>query len=261
MKIKNKEQIEQIRKCGIISSKLFKHLSEIIHPGLTTHEINNIADTFIRDHGATPSFKGYMDFPSSICASVNEEVIHGLPHKRVLQEGDVVGIDVGVEINGMISDSAKTFPVGVISEEVQKLLEVTEEALYRGIAQVKSRAIINDIGGAIEDFVRPKGYGIVKGYCGHGVGFANHEEPEIPNYRYRQGKRKLISGLVIAIEPMINLGDEGTFTLDDGWTVVTIDGKYSAHFEHTVAVTEKGFDILTIDPADMPIIKQKYSFL
>lgn len=258
MKLKTKDQIERIRECGIIASDLFKHLKGYIHPGITTMELDKISDTFIRARGAKPSFKGYMGYPSSICASVNEEIIHGIPCKRVLQNGDIVSIDVGVQMNGMISDSARTFTVGNVSPEVEKLLEVTERSLYKAISKVRPGATINDIGGTIEDYVKQYNFGIVRGYCGHGVGFRNHEEPEVPNYRYREGKRRLVTGLVIAIEPMINLGEDEHFVLDDGWTVVTIDGKPSAHFENTVAVTENGYDILTVHPDDLPDIKKKF---
>lgn len=258
IKLKSRDEIERIRECGIISAGLFKYLQQYIHPGITTQEIDRIAETYIRAQGATPSFKGYSGFPSSVCASVNEEVIHGLPCSRVLKEGDIIGIDVGVRKNGMISDSAMTFPVGDISNELKLLLERTERALYKGIAQVKMGCSTNDIGGAIHDYAQQFNYGIVRDYCGHGVGYKNHEEPEVPNYRVKKGGKKLKSNTVLAIEPMINLGDDEVFVLEDGWTVVTIDGKYSAHFEHTVAVTDNGFDILTIDPDDLDEIKKKF---
>ncbi len=260
IRLKTKEQIEKIRECGIISAKLFKYLHTIIHPGISSLEINKASDVFIRDHGAIPSFKGYQGFPYSICASVNEEVIHGLPCKRILREGDIIGIDVGVLKNGLISDSARTFAVGEISAENKKLLEVTETALYRAISKVKPGGVINDIGGTVEDFIKPYGYGIVKDYCGHGVGFENHEDPEVPNYRYKGGKKKLVPGMVLAIEPMINIGDSDFFVLEDGWTVVTVDGNFSAHFENTIAVTDKGFEILTIEPQDLIELKKKYNF-
>lgn len=255
---KNKDEIERIRENGIIAVQLFKHLEGYIHPGITTEELDLIAESFIRSKGAAPSFKGYHGFPSSICASVNEEIIHGIPCKRVLKEGDIIGIDVGVQKSGLISDCARTFPVGKISDEHQKLLTVTEDSLYKGIGKVKNNCSINDISEAIYNYVKGYDYGIVRDYCGHGVGYKNHEEPEVPNYKTKQGKRKLKSRTVIAIEPMVNSGDDGNFVLDDGWTVVTIDGLFSAHFEHTVAVTDNGFDILTIDPDELPAIKAKY---
>ncbi|HPO48956.1 MAG TPA: type I methionyl aminopeptidase [Spirochaetota bacterium] len=259
--IKTKDEIERIRECGIISASLFEYLRMYMQPGITTKEIDKISESFIRKHKAAPSFKGYMDFPCSVCASVNEEVIHGLPCNRKLKEGDIVGIDVGVLMNGVISDSAYTYPVGKIREEDKLLMERTETALFRGIAKVKGGNEINQVSGAIEDYAKQFRYGIVKEYCGHGVGFENHEEPEIPNYRFVKGKRKLKSGMVIAIEPMITLGDGGQFTLEDGWTVVTIGGENAAHYEHTVAVTDNGYDILTINPDDLPKLKSKYPWL
>lgn len=258
IRLKTKEQIEQIRENGIIAAKLFKYLKTIIYPGITTMEIDKISEVFIRDHKAIPSFKGFDGFPSSVCASVNEEIIHGIPCKRVLREGDIVGIDVGVLKGGMISDSARTFAVGEIAPEHQKLMNVTETSLYKAISKVRPGAQINDVSGTVEDYASQFHMGVVRGYCGHGVGFENHEDPEIPNYRFRQGKKKLMPGMVIAIEPMINLGDKDYFVLDDGWTVVTIDGAYSAHFENTVAVTEKGYDILTVEPEDLAEIKAKF---
>lgn len=256
--IKTKDEIEKIRECGIIASNLFKHLTQYIKAGISTKELDKIAESFIRKNGAKPSFKGYKGFPSSICTSVNEEIIHGLPSNYKLKEGDIIGVDVGVQKNGLISDSAHTFPVGKISDETKLLLERTEQSLYKAIAAVKANTEINKIGGAVEDHANSFGYGIVREYCGHGVGYKNHEDPEIPNYRFPKGNRKIKAGTVIAIEPMINLGSGECFVLDDGWTVVTIDGFYSAHFEHTVAVTVDGYDILTILPEDLEKIKNKF---
>ncbi len=256
--IKSNDEIERIRECGIISSELFKMLKKHIEPGISTKELDTMAETFIRKHGAIPSFKGYANFPASLCISVNEEIIHGIPSNRKLKNGDIVGVDVGIKKYGLISDSAYTYPVGKISEELKLLLKRTEEGLYKGIAKVKNDALINDISGAIEDYVRQFNYGIVTEYCGHGVGYKNHEDPEIPNYRFTKGNRKIKTGMVIAIEPMINIGQGGCYVLNDGWTVVTIDGKFSAHFEHTVAVTDNGFDILTINPDDRDSILTRF---
>ncbi|MCK4797905.1 MAG: type I methionyl aminopeptidase [Spirochaetes bacterium] len=255
--IKSKDEIERIRECGIISANLFEYLKPYIIPGITTREIEKIAENFIIKNGATPSFNGYEGFPSSICASVNEEIIHGIPCNRKLKEGDIIGIDVGIKKNGLISDSAHTYPVGKISQEVQLLLKRTELALYKGIKTIHNNIQINEISGTIEDYAKQFGYGIVREYCGHGVGYKNHEDPEVPNYRFKKGRRRIKSGTVIAIEPMINLGSGECFVLEDGWTVVTIDGKYSAHYEHTIAITEDGFDILTILPEDLDEIKKK----
>lgn len=255
--IKSKDEIEYIRECGIIAAELFRTLKTYIEPGITTGELDKISEDFIRKHKAVPSFKGYSGFPSSICASVNEEIIHGIPCKRKLKEGDIVGIDVGVQKNGLISDSAYTFAVGSIASDIEQLMKRAEDALYLGVSKVANNVQINEIGGAIEDYAKRFGYGVVRDYCGHGVGYKNHEDPEIPNYRFSRGKRRLKSGTVIAIEPMINLGEEETFVLDDGWTVVTIDGQFSAHYEHTVAVTDDGYDILTIHPDEKESIKEK----
>jgi methionyl aminopeptidase len=256
--IKSKDEIERIRECGAISSEFFKMIEGYVKPGITTKELDKIAEDFVRKKGAVPSFKGYMDYPASICASVNEEVIHGIPCNRKLKEGDIVGIDIGILKNGMISDSAKTFPVGRISKAHEDLLLRTETSLYKGIAGAGNEREINDISGAIEDYITPFGYGIIREYCGHGVGYKNHEEPEVPNYRFPKGRRKLKTGMVIAIEPMITIGSSRQYVTDDGWTVSTKDHQYSAHFEHTVAITENGFDILTITPDDWKEIKSKY---
>lgn len=258
IQIKSKDEIEKIRECGIISANLFKYLKNYVKAGITTKELDKISEDFIRKHKATPSFKGYSGYPASICASVNEEIIHGIPCSRKLKDGDIVGIDIGIEKNGLISDASYTFAIGNISKELQLLIERAEMSLYKAIKAVKGYAEINDIGGAIEDYINKFNYGIVRDYCGHGVGYKNHEDPEIPNYRTFNGKRKLKPNTVIAIEPMINLGTHETYVLDDGWTVVTADGKYSSHYEHTVAVTEDGFDILTIHPDDMVAIKEKF---
>ena len=256
--IKSKDEIEKIRECGIIASNLFKYLIDYIKPGITTKELDKISDDFICKNGATPSFKGYKDFPSSICTSVNEEIIHGIPSNQKLKDGDIIGIDVGIKKNGLISDSAYTYKVGKINKDVQLLLKRTEKSLYKAISIIKNNIEINKISGSIEDYITQFDYGIVREYCGHGVGYENHEDPEIPNYRFPKGNRKLKTGTVIAIEPMINFGSGECFVLDDGWTVVTIDGKYSAHYEHTIAITENGFDILTIDPDDLNKIKDKF---
>jgi methionyl aminopeptidase len=257
--IKTKDEIERIRECGIISSKLLKHLEMYMQPGITTKELDKIAENFIRKNGAVPSFKGYMDYPASICVSVNEEIIHGIPCSKKIKSGDLVSIDVGIQKNGMISDNARTYAVGQVTRAHQELMDRTEISLYKAISKVREGGIINDISGTVEDYINRFGYGIIREYCGHGVGYRNHEEPEIPNYRFKQGNKKMKAGMVLAIEPMISLGDGGQFVLEDGWTVVTIDGKYAAHSEHTVAVTENGFDILTIEPEDLPKIKEKFS--
>ena len=249
--IKSDEEIEKIRECGKISASFFRYIESKIKPGITTKEIDRLAEEFIYDNGAFPSFKGYSGFPASICASVNEEVIHGIPCNRVLKDGDIVGIDIGIKKFGMISDSAKTFTVGTVSEQTVKLLNRTHISLYKGISAVSAGKPVNDIGAIIESYINQFGYGIVREYCGHGVGYENHEEPEVLNYKTNRTKKLLKKGMVIAIEPMINMGKKEVFVTDDGWTVSTKDRKYSAHFEHTVAVTDKGFDILTVDEQEL----------
>lgn len=256
--LKTKDEIERIRECGIISAMLFEYLSDYIKEGITTKELDMISEDFILKKGFKPSFKGYMGFPASICTSVNEEIIHGIPCSKKLKSGDIIGIDVGIEKNGYISDSSRTFIIGDAKPEHVRLVERTEEILYRATFKIKPYVEINEISGTIEDYARKYNYGFVYDYCGHGVGYKNHEDPEIPNYRFTNGKKKLKPGTVIAIEPMITLGEDGQFLLDDGWTVVTVDGSYSAHFENTVAVTEYGFDILTIFPEDLSKYLEKY---
>jgi methionyl aminopeptidase len=258
--IKSKDEIEKIRECGIISANFFKYIAKFIQPGIMTKELDKLAEAFIIKNGAVPSFKNYKGYPSSICASVNEEIIHGIPSTQKLKNGDIIGIDVGVKKNGLISDSAFTFKVGTVSNEVEELLKRTETALFKAIFSVAENTEINKVSGAVEDYINDFGYGIVREYCGHGVGYQNHEDPEVPNYRFKEGKRLLKKGMVIAIEPMINLGSSECFVLDDGWTVVTIDGAYSAHFEHTVAVTDNGFDILTILPEELENFKKKFGY-
>jgi methionyl aminopeptidase len=258
--IKSKDEIEKIREAGIISANFFKYIEKFIQPGIMTKELDKLAELFILKNKATPSFKNYKGYPSSICTSVNEEIIHGIPSSQKLKNGDVIGIDVGINKNGLISDSAYTFKVGKVTNEVEMLLKRTETVLYQAISKINNGVEINNISGTIEDYINQFGYGIVREYCGHGVGYQNHEDPEIPNYRFKEGKRLLKKGMVIAIEPMINLGSSECFVLDDGWTVVTIDGQYSAHFEHTIAVTENGFDILTILPEELSYIKKQFNF-
>ena len=257
--IKTKDEIEKIRAAGAISAELFDYIKQYVQEGITTLELDKIAEDFIIKHGAKPSFKNYEGFPGSICASLNEEIIHGIPSKRKLKNGDIFTIDVGVQLHGFISDSARTYPVGKISDAHKKLMERTEAMLYKAIMQVAPNKQINDVGGVIEDMARKYGYGIVYDYCGHGVGYKNHEDPQISNFRCKDGRKKLRAGMVIAIEPMINMGKDGDITLDDGWTVVTPDYKYACHFENTVAVTEDGFDILTIHPGTQDELIEKFS--
>ncbi len=245
MKLKNLKQIQRIRESGIILARTLQRLGEMIEPGLPLTEIDAKCRSLLQKAGARPAFLGYMGFPASLCVSVNEEVIHGIPGKRRLREGDVVSLDLGVDLDGFISDSAVTFPVGAVSPEVDQLLRVTREALANGIAAAHAGGRVQDISGAVFNSVQQYGYGVVKPYCGHGVGFAVHEEPQVPNYVSRGPNPRLKPGMVLAIEPMINLGTDDVEVLDDDWTVVTQDRSVSAHYEHTIAILEDRVEVLT----------------
>ncbi|MED1919841.1 type I methionyl aminopeptidase, partial [Bacillus thuringiensis] len=216
-----------------------------ITPGITTKELDQIAEKTIQKYGATPSFKGYNGFPGSICASVNEELVHGIPGKRKLKEGDIISIDIGAKYNGYHGDSAWTYPVGNISESVQKLLDVTEKSLYLGLEQVKPGERLSNISHAVQTHAEENGFSIVREYVGHGIGQDLHEDPQIPHYGPPNRGPRLKPGMVICVEPMVNQGRRYVKTLSDDWTVVTVDGKWCAHFEHTIALTEAGYEILT----------------
>lgn len=232
---------------GAILSATHTYLRQQIAPGVSTGELDRLAEAFIRDHaGAEPAFKGLYGFPGAVCISVNEEIVHGIPsNKRVLASGDIITIDIGVKYESMFTDAAITHPVGDVDEVTQRLLEVTERSLAAGIAAATVDNHVGDIGAAIQAVVEPAGFAIVRELVGHGVGFAPHEEIQIPNYGKPKRGKKLVAGLTIAIEPMVNVGTAKTRTLADKWTVVTADNKRSAHFEHTIAVTENGPRILT----------------
>lgn len=244
--LKSPEEIEFIRQSSLLVSKTHAEVCKSIRPGVQTAELDRIAETFIRDHGAKPAFKGYRGFPATLCISVNEQVVHGFPSVREVKEGDVLSIDCGVNMNGYFGDSAFTYPIGEVSPDARHLLKVTLESLYLGIEQASPGKRIGDIGYAIQQHTEKlNGYGVVRELVGHGVGKKLHEEPDVPNYGKRGNGLRLQPGMVIAIEPMINLGTFKVRQLKDGWTIITADGKASAHFEHTVAVTEKGPDILS----------------
>lgn len=244
--LKSQREIERIRQAGKILAQTMEMLSQMIRPGIRTTELDREAERFIRSRGGRPSFKGYNGFPGALCISVNEELIHGIPGKRILQDGDIVSLDIGVEVEGYHADSAWTFPVGTISEEDQRLLDITRTALFKGLEQAKPENRLSDISHAIERCVTEAGFSIVREYVGHGVGQSLHEEPQIPNYGPPGRGPRLKPGMVLAIEPMVNAGTRHVRTLDDGWTVVTVDGKRCAHFEHTIAITESGHEILTL---------------
>jgi methionyl aminopeptidase len=243
---KSKLEIERMRAAGQIVARVLKKLSEMVEPGLTTLELDQEAERLIVGAGAYPTFKGYHGYPRSICASINDEVVHGIPSKRKLREGDIVGIDCGATYMGYVGDAAVTVPVGNVSEPVRQLLDATRKSLYRAIEKCRVGNRLGDVCNAVQTCVEPLGYSIVKNYCGHGVGRAMHEEPQVPNYGKPGTGPVLREGLVIAIEPMINLGHEDVKVLSDGWTVITMDGQPSAHFEHTVAITREGPQILTL---------------
>lgn len=249
--IKSEKDIEFLKESGKRLAFVLDAVARAVQPGVTTQELDTIAETLIRAHGDTPVFKHYQPygadypFPATICISVNDEVVHGIPGERVLKEGDIVGLDLGLAHNGLVTDSAITVAVGKISAKDQKLIEATREALAKGIAAARSGKSVNDIGRAIETFVEPLGYGIVKILGGHGVGHKVHEEPFIANFDLGKGGTKLRPGMVIAIEPMLNEGTDDVFIAEDGYTFKTADKKKSAHFEHTVLITENGPQILT----------------
>jgi len=245
IELKNPAQIERMRKAGRVVAETLELMRENVRPGVTTGELDRIAEEYIRKCGAIPAFKGYNGFPSTLCTSINEQVVHGMPGLRTLQSGDIISIDCGAVLDGYVGDAAITLPVGEISEDLQKLLRVTEEALMLGIPQAMKGNRLYDISHAIQTHVEAHGLSVVRDYVGHGIGRAMHEDPQIPNYGKPGRGPRLEIGMVLAIEPMVNLGTYDVKTLSDHWTVVTKDGKASAHFEHTVAITENGPEILT----------------
>ncbi|MUG47977.1 type I methionyl aminopeptidase [Paenibacillus woosongensis] len=242
---KSETELGFMREAGRIVAETHRLMAQSIEPGITTGELDQIADKYIRSQGAVPSFKDYNGFPYSICASVNEELVHGFPGKRKLNEGDIISLDIGAEYRGFHGDSAWTYPVGKISEEAKKLLEVTEGSLFAGLELVKPDVRLYTISHAIQRYIEDAGFSVVREYVGHGIGANLHEEPQIPNYGIPDRGPRLKPGMVLAIEPMVNVGKRYVRTLEDNWTVVTVDGSLCAHFEHTVAVTADGMEILT----------------
>ena len=242
---KSSEQIELIRESALLVSKTLGELKKYIFPGAIPIELDKIAETFIRDHGAEPGFLGMYDFPNSLCISINEEVVHGIPKNKPLKNGDIVSIDCGVLKNNYYGDHAYTFTVGDVDEQIIKLLEVTKESLYRGIKKLEVGNRIGDVSSEIQNFTESHGYGVVRELVGHGLGKSLHEEPDIPNFGIKNTGPKIQNGLVVAIEPMINLGVKDVEQSDDGWTVVTKDKKPSAHFEHNVAVIKGKPELLS----------------
>lgn len=245
--IRNAEEIEKIRKAAQIVRLSLDEVEAAIRPGITTWELNEIAEQTTLKLGGKPAFKGYRGFPACLCTSVNNEVVHGIPRKdRVLEAGDIIGIDYGAQWQGYFGDSARTIPVGFKPEgRLADLIRTTEESLRRAISAAQAGKFVEDISRAIEDYVAPKGFGIVKDYVGHGIGTQPHEDPPIPHYVTGERGARLKVGMVICIEPMVNMGTDAVRVLDDEWTVVTADGAWSAHFEHTIAFTNNGTEVLS----------------
>lgn len=245
IRIKNARELDGIRASGRLLASVLARLVPLVAEGVPTRELDDFARSAITAGGGKPSFLGYMNYPASLCVSINSEVIHGIPGSRRLRTGDIVSLDLGVELNGYYSDAAVTVPVGKVSAPRRRLLEVTRDCLQRGLAQVGPGNRVSDISRAVFELAASRSCGVVREYCGHGVGFAQHEDPQVPNYVSPGPNPRLKEGMVIAIEPMINAGTGDIRLLDDGWTVVTADGADSAHFEHTVAVVRDGMEILT----------------
>jgi methionyl aminopeptidase len=244
---KSQAELAKMKRSGQIVRQVLDAVKALVAPGVSTMDLENAAEEKIREFGAKPAFKGYCDYPCVLCTSVNNEIIHGIPsEKRVLKEGDIVSIDCGVVLDGYYGDSAITVPVGKsLSPELQKLLDVTETSLKKAIAEVRLGKTVGDVGAAVQEYVEANGFSVVREFVGHGIGTRLHEDPQVPNFGTRGHGTRLREGMVIAIEPMVNIGKPGARVLDDKWTAVTEDGSYSAHFEHTVAVTRNGPLVLT----------------
>ena len=243
--LKSREEIEQLRVSNQIVAEVLECLKTLIQPGITTQDLDRYAEEMTLKKGAKPAFKGYMGYPSSLCVSVNSEVVHGIPSDRVLKDGDIVSLDFGSYYQGYYGDSAMTIPVGNVSGNAKRLIDVTNEALYKGIAEARTKNRLGDISAAVQNHVERAGFSVVRDFVGHGIGRKLHEEPQIPNFGIQGRGIALKAGMVFAIEPMVNEGTYHVKVMKDGWTVVTLDGKRSAHFEHTVAITEDGPDILS----------------
>jgi len=247
---RSKDEIEKLRRVNQLVARILAELRQMVVPGVTTEASDASAEALVREGSAEPAFKGYQGFPATVCASVNEQVVHGIPSTRQLVEGDVLSIDMGAKLDGFYGDSAVTVPVGRVSENAVRLLRVTEEALFHGIERVKPGARVSDIGAAVQAHIEGHGFSIVREFVGHGIGTSLHEEPQIANYGPADRGPRLAEGMVLAIEPMVNVGAAAVKVLGDGWTAVTRDGSLSAHFEHTVVVSSDGCEVLTLCGAD-----------
>ena len=243
--LRSRAEAEKIEAACRIVADTLEYLGTKIKQGVTTKDLDDMAAQYIKERGAVSAFKGYRGFPANICTSVNETVVHGIPGKLVLKEGDIIGLDVGVKLNGYFGDAAMSFPVGRVSEEAEKLLRVTEESLYKGIENARPEKRLYDISSAVQEHAESNGFSVVREFVGHGIGTKMHEDPQIPNFGVPGTGVRLKAGMVLAIEPMVNAGRYGIKILDDGWTAVTTDRKLSAHFEHTVYIGENGPEILT----------------
>jgi len=244
--LKSADEIDKIRRASRIVAEVLRELSDLIRAGVTTRELDRIAEEKILARRARPAFKGYRGYTATLCTSVNEEVVHGIPSDRRLKEGDIVGVDCGVIVDGFYGDAAVTFPVGLIDPESEKLLKVTEEAMALGIGQMRLGNRMGDLSHAVQSHAEGHGYTVVRDFVGHGIGRELHEEPQVPNFGRPGTGIRLSAGMVLAIEPMVNLGTHEVRVLEDGWTAVTRDGRRSAHFEHTVALTEQGPEVLSV---------------
>ncbi len=245
--VKNQEEIEKMRQAGELVARTHELLEQHIKVGISTYALDQLAEEFIRSHGATPSFLGYNGYPASICASINDEVVHGIPNKRrIIQDGDIVSIDIGAYLNGYHGDAARTHAVGNVDDEALRLIRVTEESFFEGLKFVKAGNHLHEISAAIQKHVEKNGYSIVRDLVGHGIGTEMHEEPKIPNFKPIGRGPKLVAGMVLAIEPMVNIGRYDVRILGDDWTIVTLDGSKSSHYENTVLVTETGYELLTL---------------
>ncbi|MBI4464295.1 MAG: type I methionyl aminopeptidase [Acidobacteria bacterium] len=239
-------ELEKMRRAGLLVWELLKELQSRVQPGISTYDLEKVAEQRIRQSGARPAFKGLYDYPCVLCTSINQEIVHGIPsRKRILKEGDILKIDVGVEVEGYYGDSAVTVPVGRIGPELERLLRVTEESLSKGIEQARVNGYVGDISASVQQYVESNGYSVVRDFVGHGIGSQLHEEPKVPNYGTPGHGPRLKEGMVLAIEPMVNAGKPGSRILEDRWTAVTEDGGYSAHFEHCVVVSQDGPWVLT----------------